>query len=430
MKVPLENWMSMRSKPVSILGNGVSGKGVLNLLETLKWEGRVYDEKGEMFDEKAARASSLIVISPGFRKNHPWIELSVANQKIIMTELDFASCFLSSPIVSITGTNGKTTLTSLLAHLWKKMQRPCASAGNIGRSLSQHIADGIEPDTMVFLETSSFQSQMIRYLKPDSVLWTNFSDDHLDHHRSKKEYFLAKANLLKRCTGHSWVGESVRKGFEDLELNMPSKYKVVRRLDDKTVPLPADHFLTTFPQRENLALAYAFCKGEGVDRQSFFSMIKDYQGFEHRLRKIAELEGVSFWNDSKATNFAATLSACESMKGTIFWIGGGRSKGGNLHSFVESIVQKIGKAFLFGEVGVRVKAILDEIGFPNVMCSSVEEAVAKAYTSVIRPTSILFSPGFASFDTHSSYAERGKDFMDIVFDLKNRVHHTTQECFT
>ena len=119
-----------------------------------------------------------------------------------------------------------------------------------------------------------------------------------------------------------------------------------------------------------------------------------------------------------------------SMKGTIFWIGGGRSKGGNLRSFVESMVQKIGKAFLFGEVGSRVKEIFDEKGFPYEMCSSVEEAVGKAYASVVRPTSILFSPGFASFDTHSSYADRGKDFMDIVFDLKNRLHQTTQECFT
>ena len=99
---------------------------------------------------------------------------------------------------------------------------------------------------------------------------------------------------------------------------MPSKYKVVPRLDENTVPLPDDHFLTTFPQRENLALAYAFCESEAVDKQSFFTMIKDYHGFDHRLRKIAELERVSFWNDSKATNFAATLSACESMKGTIF----------------------------------------------------------------------------------------------------------------
>ena len=430
MKGPLHNWKSMRSQPVSILGNGVSGKGVLNLLETLKWEGRIYDEKAELFDEKAARESSVVVISPGFQRNHPWIELAVANQTTVLTELDFASCFLFSPIVSITGTNGKTTLTSLLAHLWRKMQRPCVTAGNIGRSLSQVIAEGMEQDSLVFLETSSFQSQMLRYLEPDSALWTNFTEDHLDHHNSQKEYFLAKANLLKRCSGYSWIGESVRAGFEDLKLNPPSKHKVVRRLDDKTVPLPDDHFLMTFPQRENLALAHEFCKSEALDSESFFTMLKDYQGFEHRLRKIAELKGVSFWNDSKATNFAATLSACESIKGTIFWIGGGRSKGGSLISFVESIVQKIEKAFLFGEVGPRVKEIFDKIGFPHEMCLSVEDAVSKAYASVVGPASILFSPGFASFDTHSSYADRGKDFMDIVFDLKNSLHQTTQECLT
>ena len=89
------------------------------------------------------------------------------------------------------------------------------------------------------------------------------------------------------------------------------------------------------------------------------------QGYDHRLKKIAELEGVSFWNDSKATNFAATLSACDSMEGDIFWIGGGRSKGGNLTSFVESIVKKIRKAFLFGEVGHRMKGLFDERSLPN-----------------------------------------------------------------
>ena len=105
MKGPLLNWRSMRSKPVAILGDGVSGRGVRRLLETLKWEGRVFDEKGELFDEYAAKSSSVIVISPGFRKDHPWGRLALDYKKILLTELDFAFCFLSSPIVSITGTN-------------------------------------------------------------------------------------------------------------------------------------------------------------------------------------------------------------------------------------------------------------------------------------------------------------------------------------
>ena len=430
MKGPLLNWRSMRSKPVAILGDGVSGRGVRHLLETLKWEGRVFDEKGELFDEYAAKSSSVIVISPGFRKDHPWVRLALDYKKILLTELDFAFCFLSSPIVSITGTNGKTTLTSLLAHIWDKMHKPFVSAGNIGLSLSEAVASGIDPRATVFLETSSFQAERLSHLKPRSVLWTNFSDDHLDHHSSMEDYFLAKANLLNQCSGCSWVGESVAQGFKELRLKMPEACKVISRFEGKGLPLPENHFLSTYPQRENLALAHAFCQSESIGERIFFSLIKDYRGYDHRLKKIAELEGVSFWNDSKATNFAATLSACDSMEGDIFWIGGGRSKGGNLTSFVESIVKKIRKAFLFGEVGHRMKGLFDERSFPNEICQSVEEAVGKAYGSEVAPSTILFSPGFASFDTHCNYAERGKNFMEVVFDLKNKLHGTTQECFT
>ena len=116
--------------------------------------------------------------------------------KEIVAETDFAASFTESKIISITGTNGKTTLATFLAHLWNVNGMPAIAAGNIGLPLSQVIADGLGKDTTVFLETSSFQADDLRYIKPEAVIWTNFEEDHLDHHETKQSYFNAKACLL------------------------------------------------------------------------------------------------------------------------------------------------------------------------------------------------------------------------------------------
>ena len=144
--------------------------------------------------------------------------------------MDFGSFFLENRIVAITGTNGKTTLTTLLGRIWNELGKKAVTAGNIGLPLCELIAKGLDPDALVFLEVSSFQAQELKNLRASSVLWTNFEEDHLDHHATMEEYFRSKARLFSHEPGQeSWIGRSVSEMAADLRYELPENAKVAER---------------------------------------------------------------------------------------------------------------------------------------------------------------------------------------------------------
>ena len=185
-------------QPVAIFGSGISGLGVAELLKKLNWEFDFYDRDGKEFTERDAEKSSIVITSPGFTLNHNWIKIAEENKLSIYGEMDFASIFCENPMVAITGTNGKTTLVTLLNHLWNKLGRSSLCAGNIGTPLSKLVSEGLDPSITIFLEVSSFQAKRIKFLRPNSLSRTNFSPDHLDNPPNVVEYFLPKANLMKQ----------------------------------------------------------------------------------------------------------------------------------------------------------------------------------------------------------------------------------------
>ena len=427
MKNDFQDWEKLRRKPVAILGAGVSGRGVGALLDRLEWKYETYDEQGRVFGLTEARTCSLVVSSPGFAPAHPWIELARSENLPVMGEMDFGACFLDNPVIAVTGTNGKTTLTTLLTQVWNTSGRSAVAAGNVGLPLCELVANGLNRETLVFLEVSSFQAQGMENLRPMSVLWTNFEEDHLDHHKDEEEYFLAKANLVGNTGKRSvWVGRSVSEKARELGYVLPVGAEIVdRKLEDASF-LPEGHFLTSFPQLENLSIAKAFAKSQGIKDNEFNRAVLAYQPEPHRLQKIATIGDATFWNDSKATNTAAVVAACKNFSGNLFWIGGGKSKGedsGKLPRLIKPFVQR---AYVIGEMGKTLGENLREQGIVASFCHSLKEAVTRAYEEVTERTNVLFSPGFASFDCFSNYAERGKSFVDSVFDLKKFVSGITK----
>ena len=424
-----QDWEKMRRKPVAILGAGVSGRGVGALLDRIEWEYDTYDEQGRVFGITEARTCSLVVFSPGFAPSHPWIELARAENLPVMGEMDFGALFLDNPVVAVTGTNGKTTLTTLLTQVWNALGKPAVAAGNVGLPLCELLAGDLDRETVVFLEVSSFQAQGMENLSPMGVLWTNFEEDHLDHHKNEEEYFLAKANLFDKVgKGCVMIGRSVAEKAAELKHALPDGAEVVDRKPEDASFLPEGHFLTSFPQVENLSIAKAFARSQGIEGDDFNQAILSYQPEPHRLQKIATIGEATFWNDSKATNLAATLAACRNFSGNLYWIGGGKSKGedsGRLSRLIKPFVKR---AYVIGEMGEMLGKALREQGIMATFCNSLKEAVTRAYEEVTERTTVLFSPGFASFDCFSSYAERGKSFVDSVFDLKKLVSGTTQGC--
>ncbi len=428
MRAKLENLDELRRKPVAVLGAGVSGRGVGALLDRLEWEYVTYDEPSRVFGETEARASSIVVYSPGFHPGHRW--LGVARQAGIplFGEMDFGSFFLENRIVAITGTNGKTTLTTLLGKIWNESGKKAVMAGNIGLPLCELIAKGLDPDAMVFLEVSSFQAQELKNLRPSCVLWTNFEEDHLDHHVTMEEYFRSKARLFSHESNQdSWIGRSVYEMAVDLEYQLPENAKVAERDEVNSSFLPSDHFMNSYPQRENLSIAWKFCHSRGISKNEFERAILNYRPEPHRLEKITTIGKATFWNDSKATNTSSTVAACRNFSGNLFWIGGGRSKGTDSGKLVQLVKPFVQRAYLIGETGETIRGNLSKEGIFATFCKTLGEAVTRAYEQVTEHTNVLFSPGFASFDSYSSYSERGKSFIEAVFDLKREISGVTQE---
>jgi UDP-N-acetylmuramoylalanine--D-glutamate ligase len=424
----LENWDELQQNDAAILGAGISGNGASALLKQLGWDHRIYDEQGRAFTYEEARKCSIVVCSPGFIKDHKWRKIARDCNKKVITETDFASRYTKAKIIAITGTNGKTTLATFLTHLWNTIGRTAVCAGNVGVPLSQLVADGIEDETTVFLETSSFQSADLEFINPEATLWTNFDEDHLDYHKTRENYFYAKAKLLElTADGSVMVGQTVNDFAKKIHYKLPVQCDVVDRSEVDKINLDSEHFLSTYPQQENMALAYSFARKEGINDRLFRNAIENYTPEPHRLQKIGSVGKATFWNDSKATNFSSALAACKNFKGNLFWIGGGRSKGGILNEFVRKVRPLIQHAFLIGESRQVLSELFAEEEFSSVLCNSLEEAVRKAFFTVTEKTNILLSPGFASFDDFKNYEHRGNSFKKFVLDLKNISSMTTHE---
>ncbi len=427
MTGPLQDWEKMMRFPVAVFGGGVSGRGACALLKRLGWKFRVYDERGIDLTPGKLRSSSLVLVSPGFRPNHPWLLLAREMKIKILGELDFASFFTPSPITAITGTNGKTTVATLLDHAFRKVGLKTSTAGNIGLPLSQLIAEQFSLNSRILLEVSSFQSRNLFCLQPEHVIWTNFAGDHLDYHGSMEDYFRSKFSLLQRCQKEIFVGQSVVRWAKRLSFDLSDQVKMISPVAGHIPSLCEDHFLNTYPQRENFSLASAYANSLGISKSEFILACKDYQAQPHRLKKIHQLDEVSFWNDSKATNFDAVIAACRSMRDPVFWIGGGQSKGGMIDEFARELSQYIAKAFVIGEVGQEMVRKINGFSVPATQCFSMEEAVEAAFQEANGQVSILLSPGFASFDQFKNYNERGNIFNQCVLELKKRFATSTQE---
>ena len=413
------------TKPAAVFGGAVSGQGTVELLARLGVPAVVYDRKGggaePVFGAGDARRHGLVVFSPGFAPDHPWISTATDAGCVCLGELDFAALFWTGPVIAITGTNGKTTLTEFLAHALNKSGHVAMVAGNIGYPFSRLVQQGIAPDATVVCEISSFQAETIRHLAPAATLWTNFAEDHLERHGSMTAYFDAKAQLLARTApGMRWVGSSVadwagRNGYVLEGVN------VIQTVEPTADPRLAGTPFASMPQRENFEIAKAYWCASGLDVETLYTAAESFRIGRHRLSRVATKDGVTFWNDSKATNFHAVIGALENFDAPVRWIGGGRSKGGDLAAFVRDVAARISRGYLIGETAAELESAAASAGLNVTCCESLRDAVTRAWRDSRPGEHILLSPGFASFDQFKGYEDRGDQFEAIVADIKSQT---------
>ena len=404
---------SLSSQPVAILGRGVSGCGVAALLQCCNWKYRFFDEAGDTSFLDEIASFGLVVYSPGFKQTHPWLERAREAGKKCLAEMDFASLFYRGELIAITGTNGKSTVADFLAFALCEGGVDARAVGNIGKALSAMLAE--RTPAVLVCEVSSFQAEVLEYFRCGALLWLNFSEDHLDRHVSMKAYFLAKWNLVSLLQKPSlFVGSSVKQWARHCGKTLPSFVSVV-----DSFPEIRESVFERGPQRENYAFVRAFWLSMGLSEEVLRKAAHDYKLSSHRFGHQIKVKGVTFWNDSKATNLGATLAALRSFSEPVIWLGGGRSKGQSLAPFVEALFPYVRRAYFIGESATALTALFHEKKGVAFEKKTLEEAVYAAFEESGGRGNIVFSPGFASFDLYKNYVDRGNSFEKVVLGLNN-----------
>ncbi|MEO5960673.1 MAG: UDP-N-acetylmuramoyl-L-alanine--D-glutamate ligase, partial [Opitutaceae bacterium] len=380
---PPEFLAPLLAKPVAILGGGVSGEGARALTEALGAEAKIYDAKGVNFTPAAARQHALAVFSPGFKPEHPWLAQARDAGIECLGELDFASLSWRGQIVAVTGTNGKTTLTEFITHALSGLGRHAWATGNIGHSFSQLVAEtrGGSKQAVAVCEVSSFQAETLRHFRADATLWTNFAEDHLERHPSLENYFGAKWNLVARTAVRDaatvFLGSSVERFAQRFGRPLAA-VGVVATEQQPADPRLEDTVFAGYPQRENFLLAAAWWRLAGLDEAALYVAARSFRLGRHRLAQVGEHEGVTYWNDSKATNFHAVEAALAGFATGAILIAGGKSKGGDLAGFVHRIAPRVRHAVLLGETSAELAFHCKAFRVAHTSCGSMAEAVRRA----------------------------------------------------
>lgn len=421
MLIPPPYLLPLLKHPVAVLGGGVSGNAVLSLLDALGSTGVLFDEnRGRRdFDASLSGGFRLVVFSPGFKADHPWILQARGCGLICLGEVDFASLFWRGSVIAITGTNGKTTLTEFLTHALTSLGKDAAATGNVGFPFSQLVAvrGGGAPDSIAVCEVSSFQSETFQVFRADAAIWTNFAEDHLERHPGLQAYFMAKWRLFERTVGGEvFAGSSVQHWAVQFGQTLPPSACI------ETDGQPGDVLLRhtafeEYPQRENFLLAAAWWRAAGLRENVLYAAAQSFKIGPHRLARVREWQGVTWWNDSKATNFHATEAALGHFRAPVMIILGGKGKGGDIVAFAQRIAPRIKHAFLLGETAPVLAAAFAAGGVPHTLVSTLSACVTGAAQTATAGDHVLLSPGFASFDLFRGYDDRGAQFEHLVNSL-------------
>jgi UDP-N-acetylmuramoylalanine--D-glutamate ligase len=414
---------------VAVFGAGLSGRSARSLAIKLGVDGCLFDEGGQgdasEFHDELLGEFDAFIFSPGFAAKHPWRVLVEDSSKPCYSELGFAASHWRGRLIGITGTNGKTSLTSLLCEALKDARINAVEAGNIGTPLSDYVLGDSNCDsTYAVCEISSFQAELTQGLKLDGLCWTNFAADHLNRHASMEEYFAAKRKLVEclQPDAPAFLGTSVH-AF-DPSVSEASNVFVIEE-DSKWIEqlVPESPFRMP-PQSANFALAAALWHYFDFSMKSLTDSANAFKLAAHRLSQVLEWGGVSFWNDSKATNFHAALAAIDAIntiKSNIYWIVGGSYKGGDIKAFVRDAAPKIRMAFLYGAVAEEMADHFRDTGSRFELHLDFIAAVNAATEAALKdtPSVVLLSPGFASYDQFPRYVARGDAFITTIFKLKD-----------
>jgi UDP-N-acetylmuramoylalanine--D-glutamate ligase len=374
----------------------------------------------------AARARTLIK-SPGVPQNAPVVQAARARGIPVLGELELAWRLIPNQFIAVTGTNGKTTTTEWIGHVHVEAGLPVAVAGNVGRAASSLVLDpGLPGDETVVCEASSFQLEDTDFFSPEAAVLLNLSPDHLDRHGTYEDYVAAKLQIFANQGNDDVAVAPADLAVEDLggcarrvlfgvgpgpELSERAGYlwwdeQPILAVDE--IALPGEHNV------QNAMATAAVCLARGIDPDAVAGGLRTFAGVRHRLERVAVVDGVTWVNDSKATNVASTLVALRSFPGSVHLIAGGRGKQQDFTPLAPLVAERCRAVYLIGEAAEDLTLALAPAGVTVHQAGDMEHAVAQARAAARAGEVVLLSPACASFDQYPDFEARGDHFRALV----------------
>ena len=442
-------------KRIVVLGAGESGAGAAVLAKKEGFDVFVSDmskiadkykkqmddrqiawEEGQHTEELILSADEIIK-SPGIPDTAPMVSKAIAKGIPIISEIEFAGRYTTSKMICITGSNGKTTTTSLIYHIFRQAGYDAGLAGNIGRSLALQVAE--DPHEYYIIELSSFQLDNMYQFRANIAILLNITPDHLDRYDNKMQnYTDAKMRIIQNQTPQDafiyWaddpiISEELKKydikavqcPFSDVKKNgvigyiEEGQYKL-----EYPTPFNMEQESLSLSGRHNIynSLAAGLAANiAGIKKEEIRKSLSDFPGVEHRLEKVCDVRGVHYVNDSKATNVDACWYALESMKTRVVLIVGGKDKGNDYSPLLPLIRQKCSALVYLGADNQKLHDNFDQLGIPVRDTHSMRECMQACYELAQPGETVLLSPCCASFDLFKNMEDRGEQFKEIARSL-------------
>ncbi len=453
------NLDNIKNKKILVVGLGRSGIAAAQAMLRLGAEVSIQDSKKEdsvdralvsyfrtkgaacYFDDvpKDMGAFDMVILSPGVNPELPFIQEAMAKGAEITGELEIAYRIGRGNFVAITGTNGKTTTTTLTGEIFAASGRKTHVVGNIGTAVISESLDADEDDWLV-TETSSFQLETTRYFKPRLSAILNITPDHLNRHHTMKAYAAAKGKIFANQSEDGFLIVN-REDRLCMDLAKTAKAKVVPFSSERVLPFGAfvrdgellikdedgEHGICRQDELkiigkhnvENVLAASALAYFAGIDAEVISETVKNFSGVSHRLEFCAEIDGVRYYNDSKGTNTDATTIALNAIGKNIILIAGGDAKGQSFDGLAEEFKGRVKALVLLGRDGHLIREAAEKTGFTDIYsCKNMDECVLKAHQLSTPGDTVLLSPACASWDMYDNFEQRGDHFKDCVRRLE------------
>jgi UDP-N-acetylmuramoylalanine--D-glutamate ligase len=420
--------LALLDQPVAVLGAGASGQAVRALLGKLGVEPVLFDERsgdgGDLrraFTRHDAAGYGLVIHSPAFPPDHPWISAALGADCVVLSEMDFAQQLRRGPTILVTGTNGKTTLQEFITFSLKRCGISAVATGHNQYPLSRLAVRPELDGVTAVCELGAAHALPLKTFRFDALFWTNFHEEHVEDPLERRALFEGLLRLASLSPeARLYYGDAVFEAARELGCDLPQRARPLEPADYPQWELPGSSAFATRIHQPALALFRRYWLESGYSESLLKGAAENFEVRAHRLHVSSIIGKTTFWNDANAHNFAATRAALENFDAPVVWIASGQYRGGNLAAFAADIAPMLRAAVLTGGVGEALRDVLEPLDVPCAIATDLRAAVEAAFNFAAGEAPVVFSPGFVAGGEFGDIVERGICYENAVLGLKHQ----------